>query len=86
MVLKTKSCNLLTVDNRSSPRAAMARDVDVDVVEPDACLLLSRSSGTKNYLSLGSTASRGSGCRVGVPSLGQRIGKGMGCKGLAVVV
>lgn len=47
MVLKTRSCNLLTVDKRSSPRAAMAPDVDVDVVEPDVCLLLSKSSGEK---------------------------------------
>lgn len=48
MVLKTRSCNLLTVDNRSSPRAAMAPDVDVDVVEPDVFLLLSSSSGSKS--------------------------------------
>lgn len=32
MVLKTRSCNLLTVVNRSSPSAAMAPNV----VEPDA--------------------------------------------------
>lgn len=31
MVLKTKSCNLLTVDNKSSPRAAMAPDVALGV-------------------------------------------------------
>lgn len=37
MVLKTKSCNLLTVDNRSSPSAAMAPDVT-----ETKCLLLFR--------------------------------------------
>lgn len=87
MVLKTRSCNLLTVDNRSSPRAAMAPDVDVDVVEPDERLCSRAVSWEKEELCIGWSRTRNVASWLGVclvsrlesrisSSIGQRIGKG----------